>query len=546
MPLRSIDMVKLTIDRVPVETREGITIMEAAASVGISIPSMCYKPGFSNHPSCMVCMVKEVNRDQLLPACAMPVSEGMNILTATAEVAEARKEALELLLSDHAGDCEAPCRLTCPAFMDIPLMNRLIAGGDFSRALKIVREEIALPLILGYICPAPCEKACKRKAMDSAVSICLLKRATVQQDEKGDNQFPVPAEPNGKRVAIIGTGPAGLAAAFYLLRSGHGCVLFDRAEQAGGTMRYGIPGEHLPGEILDTEISLINLMGAEFRLNSVIDSEYFNNAVLPVFDAVILATGHQDATLAGMFGIQPGAAGTFIDKKHFTTNLPGVFACGNVIREQRMAVQSVAQGKMAALAVESYLGTHLYQQTVNPFLTPAGKESHHRGSVSVTGHLFETEWPEYLRESTADDRVTPSGDVMGSFTREEAIREAKRCLHCDCRKPASCKLRHYSDEYGASRKRYAGPDRKRITRSLQHETVVYEKEKCIRCGLCVEIAEAQGEPIGLTFAGRGFDVQITVPFGETIREALQAAAAACVEACPTGALAYRNLEERNI
>ena len=93
--------------------------------------------------------------------------------------------------------------------------------------------------------------------------------------------------------------------------------------------------------------------------------------------------------------------------------------------------------------------------------------------MSVTGHLFETEWQEYLQESTGDDRVTPSGDDMGSFTKQEAIREAKRCLHCDCRKPASCRLRHYSDEYGAGRKRYAGPGRKRITRSVQHETVVY-------------------------------------------------------------------------
>jgi len=543
-------MVKLTIDQVSVEIRDGATIMEAAASVGIAIPSMCYKPGFSNHPSCMVCMVKEVNRDQLLPSCAMPVSEGMNILTATTEVAEARKEALELLLSDHVGDCEAPCRLTCPAFMDIPLMNRLIAAGDFTRALKIVREEIALPLILGYICPAPCEKACKRKAMDSAVSICLLKRSTVQQDDHADNPVPVPAGANGKRVAIIGTGPAGLAAAFYLLRSGHGCVLFDRETKAGGTLRYGISGEHLPEEILNTEIDLINQMGAEFRLNSTIDEAYFHTAVLPLFDAVILATGHQDATLAGLFGIRPDAAGSFIDRKHFTTSLAGVFACGNVIREQRMAVQSVAQGKMAALEVERYLGTHLHQQPaneqpVNPVLTTGGAESHRRGSVSVTGHLFETEWQEYLQESTGDDRVTPSGDDMGSFTKQEAIREAKRCLHCDCRKPASCRLRHYSDEYGAGRKRYAGPGRKRITRSVQHETVVYEKEKCIRCGLCVEIAEAHGEPIGLTFAGRGFDVQITVPFGETIREALQVAAAACVEACPTGALAFRNNEERN-
>lgn len=133
--------------------------MEAAASLGIVIPSMCFHPGYANHPSCMVCLVKDTGRENLVPSCAMPVSEGMNILTGTPDVMEARKEALELLLSDHIGDCEAPCRVTCPAFMDIPLMNRLIAAGDFTRALHIVREEIALPLVLGYICPGALRKS---------------------------------------------------------------------------------------------------------------------------------------------------------------------------------------------------------------------------------------------------------------------------------------------------------------------------------------------------------------------------------------------------
>jgi len=104
--------------------------MEAAAILGIIIPSMCFQQGFSNHPSCMVCLVKDLDRNHLIASCAMPVSEGMNILTDAPEVQEARRETLELLLSDHRGDCEAPCRLSCPAFMDIPLMNRLIASGD--------------------------------------------------------------------------------------------------------------------------------------------------------------------------------------------------------------------------------------------------------------------------------------------------------------------------------------------------------------------------------------------------------------------------------
>jgi len=532
-------MVKLTIDHRTVEVQEGTTVMEAAASAGIAIPSMCFRPGYSNHPSCMVCLVKDADRDQLVASCAFPVSEGMNILTGSEDVMEARKEALELLLSDHLGDCEAPCRLSCPAFMDIPLMNRLIAAGDFTQALHIVREEIALPLALGYICPAPCEKACKRKPMDAAVSICLLKRSTAQQENRASSGFPGVAKSNGKRVAIIGTGPAGLSAAFYLMRSGHSCTLFDQHEKAGGAMRYSIPGDRLPKDILDKEINLIQEMGAGFHLETPVTKEIFQNEILPRFDAVLLATGHQESNLDDLFGIQPDANGSFINKKSLTTSLAGVFACGNIIREQKMAIHSVAQGKMAALQVEVFLGTC------------NGNEQHpashipERSSVSVTGHLFESEWAEYLQESITDHRIEPAGGYLGGFTREEAKQEAKRCLRCDCRKPLSCKLRLYAEEYGASRKKYPGTGRKQITRAMQHEQVVYETEKCIRCGLCVEITEKHGDAIGLTFAGRGFDVKILVPFSETTREALTTASRECVEACPTGALSFKNREERN-
>ena len=523
--------------------------MEAAASLGIVIPSMCFHPGYANHPSCMVCLVKDTGRENLVPSCAMPVSEGMNILTATPEVMEARKEALELLLSDHIGDCEAPCRVTCPAFMDIPLMNRLIAAGDFTRALHIVREEIALPLVLGYICPAPCEKACKRKPMDAAVSICLLKRSAVQHENPAQSAFPETVERNGKKAAIIGTGPAGLAAAFWLLRSGHECTLFERNEKVGGAMRYSISDDVLPKEILDSEIDTIRKMGAEFRLKTPITKEFFQQEILPGFDAVILATGHQGQSLADMFGLHPDQSGSFVNRKTFSTSLPGVFACGNVIREQKMAVQSVAQGKMAAMQAERYLGTGIIsgspREGGNFKAVQTGGEERKRSSVSVTGALFETEWTEYLQESIPDTRVEPAGMTWSGFTREEALHEAARCLHCDCRKPASCKLRLYADEYGAGRKKYAGPTRKRLTRSVSHDLVVYESEKCIRCGLCVEITEKQGEVTGLTFAGRGFDVKIAVPFSETTREALMKTARECAEACPTGALALKREEERN-
>ena len=549
MPSRFNNMIKLTIDHITVEVQEGITVMEAAATLGISIPSMCFHPGFSNHPSCMICIVKDLDRDNFVPSCTLPVSEGMNILTGTEEVREARKEALELLLSDHIGDCEAPCRLSCPAFMDIPLMNRLIALGDFHQALHIVREEIALPLILGYICPAPCERACKRKPIDAAVSICLLKRATAQYQNRADSIVPDLIKGNGKRVAIVGTGPAGLSAAFWLLRTGHACVLFDQHEKAGGAMRYSISEERLPQEMLDAEINTIRDMGAEFHLDTPISKDFFQHEILPGFDAVILATGNLTSTLADAFGIQPDSTGSFINKRDFTTSLAGVFACGNIIREQKMAVHSVAQGKMAAMQVVIYLGTSVGKavpdESDNAAKMHSDREARNRNAVSLTGHLFEQEWAEYMKDSIPGPRLEPMSGILGGFTRVEAMHEAKRCLHCDCRKPVSCKLRLYAGEYGANRKRYAGAERKRLTRSMHHEQVVYETEKCIRCGLCVKITEKHGETIGLTFAGRGFDVQIAVPFNETVREALTVTASECVEACPTGALAFKTNEERD-
>jgi NADPH-dependent glutamate synthase beta subunit-like oxidoreductase len=114
----------------------------------------------------MVCLVKDNKTEALVPSCAMQVTNGMDITASDQEVMIARRQALELLLSDHVGDCEAPCSLACPAGMNIPLMNRLIGEGRFTEALNVVKEDIALPYVLGYICPAPCEKACRRnKAM---------------------------------------------------------------------------------------------------------------------------------------------------------------------------------------------------------------------------------------------------------------------------------------------------------------------------------------------------------------------------------------------
>src|SRR5512145_2060143 len=182
-------MVRLKIDQKEIMVAEGTTVLEAARQAGITIPSMCHVKGYGNHPSCMVCMVKDNKNGSLIPSCSLRATEGMDISSDDPEVLKARKQSLELLFSDHVGDCEAPCSLACPAGMNIPLMNRLIAEGRFTEALRVVKEDIALPYILGYICPAPCEKACRRKQIDTAVSVCLIKRSAAQYGSDNSHEL---------------------------------------------------------------------------------------------------------------------------------------------------------------------------------------------------------------------------------------------------------------------------------------------------------------------------------------------------------------------
>lgn len=281
--------------------------------------------------------------------------------------------------------------------------------------------------------------------------------------------------------------------------------------------------------MLDAEIEGIHKMGAVFQLNTPITPDFFEYDIIPKFDAVILATGNRSNQPVEDFGLIGDSGHDIADKKTFQTHRPGVFACGNMLREHEMAVRASAQGRIAATEVSIYLQTQL----------PANK-LHFNSSF---GHLTHPERREYLKESYLGFPVEPAGGFIAGFNEEQAIAEAKRCLHCDCRKPASCKLRIYSDQYGANRKKHLGPERKHLTKSIHHDLIVYEPEKCIRCGLCVEISGKE-EILGLTYIGRGFDVQISVPFNETIAQALKKTAVACVNACPTGAMAFKEQEER--
>ena len=211
--------VAITLNGRPLEVSADKTILEAAQGQGVFIPTLCFANGSERFTSCMLCVVHELDSDRLLPSCSAPVAEGMRIETENEKVEDARRDALNFLLSEHVGDCEAPCQRACPAQMNIPLMIRQIQAQQMEAAVKTIKQDIALPAILGRICPAPCEKGCKRKFHDAPLSICLLKRFAADVDLAQASPYQPPVdEKSGKKVAIVGTGPTGLAAAYYLMQ----------------------------------------------------------------------------------------------------------------------------------------------------------------------------------------------------------------------------------------------------------------------------------------------------------------------------------------
>ena len=286
--------ITLTIDGRATSVEAGTTILDAARGLGIRIPTLCLVDGFASSASCFLCAVQVEGKATLSPSCAMPAADGMVVRTDTDDIRASRKMALELLLSDHAGECIGPCMTGCPARFDIPGFLTEVAAGNDRRSAEIAADFLALPAALGRICPRLCEQRCHRCEAEAALSVGGLHRFAADRDlASGDRYIPRADKASGKRVAIVGAGPAGLSAAYYLLRRGHGAVLFDAHDAPGGMLRYGIPAFRLPREVLDCEIEVIRLLGAEFRMGRRLGVDVTLDDLRREFDAVFLAIGAQ-------------------------------------------------------------------------------------------------------------------------------------------------------------------------------------------------------------------------------------------------------------
>jgi len=352
-------MPKLTIDNQQVEVPEGATVLDAARSLGIEIPTLCHSEGRPANTSCFVCVVKVHGRQALAPACATLAADGMVVESECEEVRAARRTALELLLSDHVGDCDAPCQIADDLHIHIPRVLRHVAAGNAAAAMAEIQAACPPGTNAADITGERAEKACRRRQHDAPVAI-------------------------------------------------------------GAVLRYVLAAAARPP-------------------------------------------------------------------------------------------------------------------------TPKAERKRERGWSVHTGKVSEEEMRQFLAHVSGAPRVAPAGEV---FTAEEATAEAARCLHCDCRAAGDCALQRWAEAYGAKPARYRAEQRREVKIAGQPPGVLYEPAKCINCGICIQVAQEHGEPLGLTFIGRGFDVRVGPPMGAELRKALTAAAAEAVRSCPTGALAFDETGEQ--
>ena len=164
-------MIKFKIDNIEYESPEGSTILNIARKAGLFIPTLCHNDDLPHFSSCMACMVKDNKTNRYIPSCSALVQDGMDIDLSGEEVILLRRKAIELLLSEHRAECEAPCKVVCPAGYNIPLLNRLLAARDFEKAHSLLKQEITSSGIACIKCPGYCENACRRKKIDQPVSI---------------------------------------------------------------------------------------------------------------------------------------------------------------------------------------------------------------------------------------------------------------------------------------------------------------------------------------------------------------------------------------
>jgi len=306
-----VNFVNICVDGKNILAEEGSKVLDAVLAAGIKLPHLCYLKELLPSGSCGLCLVEVKGRNKLERACNLALSPGMEIITKSPRLTEARKINLALLLSNHVGDCFAPCRNTCPAGSDCQGYVGLIANGYFEEAAKLIKNDHPFPSSIGRVCPHPCQDACRRALLEGPVQIAKLKQFAgdfVLKQAKASS--PIPKKDTGNKIAVVGAGPAGLTAAYFLRLLGHDVTIFEAMPEAGGMLRYGIPEYRLPKAVLAAEISCIEKLDVKIICNTRLGQDINIEKLLKDYAAVYLAIGAWKSMALGCAGDElPGVIG---------------------------------------------------------------------------------------------------------------------------------------------------------------------------------------------------------------------------------------------
>ena len=299
------DKINIILNGKNVIGKKGETILQLAKRYSIEIPSLCNDTRLEPYTSCYICVVEIEGMRGLQPSCSTAINEGMKIETNNGRIYRARKSALDLLLSNHYADCAGPCKQTCPAGVDVQGYISFIEKGMYNEAIGLIKETNPLPAICGRVCVRPCEVACRRNLLEegTGVGIDYLKRYAADYDLVSETKFkPKIKTSTGKKVAIIGAGPGGLSAAFFLQKEGHQADIYEASPKPGGWLRYGIPEYRLPNDILDKEVANITEMGTNIYYDHKLGDNLSYKALKYKYDAIVLAIGSQKGMTIGCEG----------------------------------------------------------------------------------------------------------------------------------------------------------------------------------------------------------------------------------------------------
>jgi len=310
------DTINIILNGKIISGKSGQSILNVAMENGIEIPTLCHDPRLEPYSSCYVCVVEIEGLIGLQPSCSTKIIEGMKINTQNEKVRKARKAAVDLIVSNHYADCAAPCKQKCPAGVDVQGYISLIEKGLYSEAIALIKKVNPLPAICGRVCVRPCEVACRRNLLDETygVGIDYLKRFAADQDLSSPFAYkPSIKASTGKKVAIIGAGPGGLSAAWFLQQEGHQCDIFEASPQPGGWLRYGIPEYRLPNDVIDKEVKAITDLGAQIFYNTKFGGNLSYKEIKEKYDATVLTIGSQLGTSIGCEGDDAGNVFSGID-----------------------------------------------------------------------------------------------------------------------------------------------------------------------------------------------------------------------------------------